>query len=145
MHKSFLAQKSWLRGNQTSRQNMAHAGYPAQGVEQTVVPAHFGSAFSVAIHVVYLKWGQVPEWAAQILTSRSLNWTESIMIDPEITGSLSLTGLRGVLENVLGKGGGETISQPIANKLVTSTDSLRGNILIPSDCRCWCFRDLTGH
>lgn len=40
--------------------------------------------------------------------------------------------LRGVLENVLGKGGG-TISQPIANKLVTSTENLRGDDLILSE------------
>lgn len=37
---------------------------PPQGEEQTLVPAHLGSAFSVAIHVVCLKRGQVPEWAA---------------------------------------------------------------------------------
>lgn len=40
-----------------------------QGEEQILVPAHFGSAFSIAIHVVCLKQGQVPEWAAQILHS----------------------------------------------------------------------------
>ena len=42
---------------------------PPQGEEQTLMPAHFGPAFSVTIHAVYLKPGQVPGWAAQILQS----------------------------------------------------------------------------
>lgn len=36
-----------------------------------------------------------------------------------------------MLEKVLGKAG-RTISQPIANKLVTSTENLRRDVLIPS-------------
>lgn len=62
------------RESLTEGSSDAHTGRPTlaappQGEEQTLVPAHLGLAFSVAVHVVYLKRGQVPEWAAQILQS----------------------------------------------------------------------------